>query len=270
MPWTKLKNIILLILALTNLFLLGLVVSQNLQNSRQNSQTRQSTILFLRERGVQVEEESIPQSVDLVPQTADRDLGAERLAAQALLKGEVETEARGGEIYRYENDLGWIQFHSDGTFSAWLEPGAYPVGGDREAGCAAALEAMGFEGTLTDEEGEELTFRQSWNEIPLFSQQVTVVCSGESVSTISGQRLLGQPKEDPGRTTISVSTALVRFLNGVSTLGDVCNEIDRVEAGYVCTAALSGSMAMTPVWQITTDTGVYQLDTVTGEVRRAA
>ena len=78
MPWTKLKNIILLILVLTNLFLLALVVSQSLQNSRQNSQTREHTILFLSERGVEVSEESIPQSIELLPQTAER---------AALLKG---------------------------------------------------------------------------------------------------------------------------------------------------------------------------------------
>ena len=74
MPWTKLKNIILLILILTNLCLLGLVVSQNLQDSRQHSQTRESTIRFLSDRGVQVDEAVIPQSIDLLVQTVERDL----------------------------------------------------------------------------------------------------------------------------------------------------------------------------------------------------
>lgn len=269
MPWTKMKNIILLILVLTNLFLLGLVVSQNLQNNRQTSQTWENTILFLTERGVQVNEEEIPQTIDLTPQTAERDLEGERQAALGLLMDEVETQARGGEIYRYQNDRGWIQFHSDGSFSAQLEPGIYPVGQNREEGCAAALKAMGFEGTPVEETGDGLIFQQSWDGIPLFSQRVSVACRDGSVSAISGQRLLGEPKADPGRETITASTALVRFLNGVSTLGDVCNRIDRVEAGYVCGAALTGSMTLTPVWQITTDTGTYQLDTVTGEVRRA-
>ena len=96
MPWTKLKNVILLILVLTNLFLLGLVVSQSLQNRRQDSQTREHTILFLSERGVEVDEENIPQSIDLLPQTAERDLEKEQQTAAELLKGEVEQEARGG------------------------------------------------------------------------------------------------------------------------------------------------------------------------------
>ena len=140
---------------------------------------------------------------------------------------------------------------------------------EKEAGCAAVLEALGFEGTLLEETGESLVFQETWNGVPLFGQKVSVSCSGGSVSAISGQRLTGEPNEDQSRSTITVSTALVRFLNGVSTLGDVCNRIDRVEEGYLCTASMTGSMTLTPAWQITTDTGTYQLDTVTGTVRRA-
>lgn len=268
MPWTKLKNVILLILVLTNLFLLGLVVSQSLQNRRQDSQTREHTILFLSERGVEVDEENIPQSIDLLPQTAERDLEKEQQTAAVLLKGEVEQKARGGEIYRYSNQQGWVQFHGDGSFSAQLEPGVYPAE-EKEEGCIAALEAVGFEGTLLEETEEGLIFQETWNGVALFGQQVSVFCAEGSVSTISGQRLMGEPKEDQTRKTITVSTALVRFLNGVSTLGDVCNRIDRVEEGYLCTASLTGAMTLTPAWQVTTDTGTYQLDTVTGTVRRS-
>lgn len=268
MPWRKLKNIILLILVLTNLFLLGLVVNQSLQNSRQESQTRENTILFLSQRGVKVEEETLPQCVSLLPQIVERDLEEERKAAASLLNGEVETEERGGEIYRYYNSQGWIQFHGDGSFSAQLEPGVYPVE-DKKADCAAVLETIGFEGTLLEETAEGLTFQQTWNGSAVFRQRVSVVCSEGSVSSVSGQRLLGRPKDDLTRETISVSTAMVWFLNGVSTMGDVCNRIDQVEEGYVCATTLTGSMALTPVWQITTDTGIYQLDTVTGTVRRA-
>ena len=268
MPWTKLKNIILLILALTNLFLLALVVSQSLQSSRQISQTREHTILFLTERGVQIEEDILPQAIELLPQSVERDMEQEQQCAAALLKGEVEQEARGGEIYRYSNAQGWVQFHADGSFSAYLEPGVYS-GEDLQQAGMAALEAVGFEGTLLEETEDSLTFQETWNDVPLFGQRVNVLFTGEGVITISGQRLTGEPKADQTRQTITVSTALVRFLNGVSTMGDVCNRIDRVEEGYLCSATLTGAMSLTPVWQVTTDIGTYQLDTVTGVVQRA-
>ena len=65
-----------------------------------------------------------------------------------------------------------------------------------------------------------------------------------------------------------MSTALVSFLNGVSALGDVCSRMDAIQPGYAVTPALSGGMTLTPVWRVTTDTGAYQLDTVTGQVTR--
>ena len=44
MPWSKLKNIILMILLVTNLCLLVLVGGQELQNSRLKSRAREDTI----------------------------------------------------------------------------------------------------------------------------------------------------------------------------------------------------------------------------------
>ena len=49
MPWTKLKNIILLILVMTNLFLLVFVLGQAWQNDRAREQTWENALLFLRE-----------------------------------------------------------------------------------------------------------------------------------------------------------------------------------------------------------------------------
>lgn len=270
MPWTKLKNIILIVLAVTDLCLLILVGSQTVQSSRLRSRAREDSIQFLRNRGVEVDERLIPQSIDLLPQMAERDLEGEERAAAALLQGGVTAESRGGEIYRYLNDNGVVQFHSDGTFSAQLDPAAFPLGEDRAAGCLALLEGMGLEGTVL-EEGEELLFRQTWKGAPLFTQQVVLVCQGDALAAIDpGRLLVGRPQEDPGRQTISVSTALIQLLNGVSALGDVCNRIDAIQPGYVTAVSLSGTAVLTPVWRVTTGTGSYQLDAVTGAVSRVS
>lgn len=270
MPWTKLKNIILIILALTNLCLLGFVLGQAFQTSRQEDQAREEAIRYLRDRGVQVDDGLIPRSVDLLPQVVERDLAGEERGAAALLGGPVQVEARGGEVYRYFNDSGSIQFHSDGSFSAQLEPAAFPPGAGRAAGALDLLGRLGVQGELLEEAGEELTFRQLWDGVPLFDQQVTLVCQGEGASLLSGRRLTGQPAADPSRRTITIATGLISFLNGVEALGDVFNRVDGVEPGWVSAASLSGPMTLTPVWRVTTDTGAYQLDMVTGQVSRVS
>ena len=82
--------------------------------------------------------------------------------------------------------------------------------------------------------------------------------------------MIGQPQEDSGRSTLSVATVVIDFINGVSALGDVCNLIDSIEPGYITAVSLSGPTVLTPVWRVTTDTGAYQIDTVTGGVTRLA
>ena len=84
MPWSKIKNIILAILAVTNLALLVLVGGQTIQDRRLLSQAREDAIQFLRGRGVEVDESIIPQSMELKPQIVERDLAGEERAAAAL------------------------------------------------------------------------------------------------------------------------------------------------------------------------------------------
>ena len=269
MEWSKLKNIILIILLITNLVLLVFVASRWLQESRIQEQTRSEAILFLTNRRVEVEESLVPRRITLRPQTVQRDLERESEAAARLLDGPVEVEARGAEVYRYFNDSGSVQFHSDGAFSAQFAPAAHPAGEDRGAYCLELLSRLGFEGELAQESGDTLTFRQTWEGSPVFNHQVTVELSDGCVTAMTGgRRLVGEPEEAPGRGTVSVATALVSFLNGLNDLGDVCSRIDGIDQGYLAAASLSGPMSLTPVWRITTDTGAYQLNTVTGELSR--
>ena len=58
---------------------------------------------------------------------------------------------------------------------------------------------------------------------------------------------------------------------GLNRLGDVCSQILHIQSSYVSLSTLHGStMTLRPVWHITTDTGVYQLDTVSGQLSRSA
>lgn len=272
MPWTKLKNIILVILVITNLCLLALVAGPAFQSRRLLDQAREEAIRFLQNRGVQVEQSVIPQSMELPPQTVERDLEGEERSAAALLGGQVAAQARGGEVYRYYNASGSIQFHSDGTFSAILSPERFPLEQDGARACEELLERLNFQCRLLEEGERQLVFGQLWEGKPVFNHQVTVTLDGQGRITglTGGRRLTGRPAADPARSSVSVATALIDFLNGVNALGDVCNRIDAVEPGYVTAASLSGPASLTPVWRITTDTGAYQLDTVTGGVTRAS
>lgn len=271
MEWPKLKNIILLLLALTNLCLFVFVAHRELENSRFQREALEDAIRFLAGRGVAVTQEQLPEPEAAMPQMVERDLEREGALAARLLGGPVQVQARGGEVYRYFNDNGSLQFHSDGAFSGSFPAGALPVSANRVRDCLDLLDRLEFSGELVEESGDRLTFRQRWNDLPLFAQQVTLRLQNGSLTAMNtGRRLIGEPVEDPGRRTITTATALFSFLNGINALGDVCSRVDSITQGYVsAAAALSGPMALTPVWQIVTDTGAYQLDLVTGTLTRS-
>ena len=269
METPKLKNIILLILVITNICLLILVGQSEWKDDYLNWQARTEAINFLNRKQVKVDGDSIPREIQLQPFRTERDLEREERLAVQLLGNAVEKESKGAGVYRYENERGFIQFHSDGAFQAEFVPGAFPVGEDGARAGSALLEKLGFESRLEREEEGRRTFVQLWQGDPLFICQVTVEEEDGCLTALtSGRRLVGQPVQDSSRRTISVSTALIRLYNGINELGDVCSRIDKIDAGYMTSSTLSGSMAVTPVWRATTDTGLYQLDLVTGNLIR--
>ena len=274
MEWSKIKSIIILILALLNGFLLFLVMSREIQDSRIQEQARQDAIAVIQGSGVILEEETVPRSSALQPQLVTRDLEVEGDLAARLLGESVVTEPRGGDVYLYYNDAGSIQFHSTGDFLASFSPGTFPLGSqDVTEHAAAVLERLDFTGqplatSFADGEGS-ITFCQTWNGTLLLDCLATLnYAGGELVSITDGRRLPGTPHADPNQSTISVPTALMRLFNGLTELGDIYRQIQSITQAYTLSVTLSGPARLTPVWYVQTDTGTYQLDMVSSALSR--
>ena len=274
MAWPKIKNIIILILLGTNLCLLAFAVSRGVGDRQQQEQARANVISFLQEQGIEVEEELVPKSMDLQPQVVRRDAEQECVLAAALLDGEVSVEARGAEVYRYYNQNGSVQFHSNGEFSARFSAGGIPSGemGLEEHG-RQILERLEFQGELlrTEQEGANcsLAYRVYWEGMPLLNcQAILHYEKGNLVRIAAGRRLVGEPEPDNSAQQITVATALMKFYTGMKTPGDVYTQITGITPGYVVSSTLSETMPLVPVWHISTDVGTFQLDITTGTPSR--
>lgn len=270
MEWPKLKNIIILILVLTNLCLLGLVGSREVRDARLQSQNRQEAIRFLHNHDVEVEETLVPETVDVTPLRVERELEEEMKLARRLLKGDVSVTALGGEVYRYENARGWLQLHGDGSFRAEFTPGTWSVDRSVEQTALDVLEKLGFRGRVLRHTGNTVLVEQTWNDAPLFLVRVEVQWEdGEITALTSGRRLMGVAKEQEQVQTLSVATALMEFHTRMDARGYVYSAIQQIEQGYVAQTALDSVTELIPVWQVTTDTGVYRLDLVDGTLSAA-
>lgn len=274
MSWSKLKNIIILVLVTVNLMLAALALYYWQRETADRRSAMENAVEILEKQGVTVQTEWGEMSLPVME--VQRDQRREEVLAAALL-GTVIQENRGAGVYRYSNSRGAVQFHSNGEFSATFSAGSFPVGGAQyEEHALEILELLDFQGEVVAVEQEDgtaaVTVRQVYNGAPLlFCQAVLTYEEGCLTAISQGRRLNGTPyaaaqEADP----ISAPSALIRFLDGLRTLGDVCNTVTAVEESYRLSTTFSGPVVLTPVWYITTDTGSYQLDGLTGELADSA
>ena len=271
MEWSKLKTIILLMLAGVNLFLLVLVGLRAGRGAIYEDETRQTAVQVLEQRGIAFGLEQVPDDISLPAFSVTRDRDREEADAQALL-GDVTREE--GVRPRYTGDQGSAEFSMNGTFlaefsgEAWvLQPGQSVEEASRN--CLALIGFQASEGAVTAR-GEETVFTcfQIREGAPVFSCPATLTWQGDRLVRMEGVRLVGTASAGAGQSLLSTPTILLRFLSGVSQEGYVCSRIEGMDAGYL-TSGSGRTVQLTPVWRMATDTGYFYMDAASGAVTQA-
>lgn len=273
--WRRLKSIIIFILLLVNGFLLVLVGIRRGEAQSYERKALERTIEVLREKGIAVEQDNLSDSGQLLPLSIERNLEQEARIASILLDEEVQAENRGGGLYLYRGVMGEVSIRAGGELSAVLTDNAHWQTGYPDNHAAALLKSLKLDarqiGGETAEDRTVVRFRQLWNGVPVFSCELEFIYEHGSLSTIHGTLLIaGQTVQETGET-LTLPTALMRFLDGVTAAGDVCSSIESMEAGYrAASHSASGGIRLTAVWLISSNTADYYLDGVTGALTRLA
>lgn len=268
MEGSKVKNIVLLILLITNLLLLFLMVSQRLESRQLQEKALTDAVQLLEAKGVSVKADNLTRIAFPAAMTLERDAAWEQQSFAALL-GEGTTVTQRGLVAQYRGPLGEAEVRSDGEFSVSLIPGAYPVDdGDRLACAQTALKLIHFTADLTETTGETLVALQKIDDSPVYSCRAVLRFEGESLVSIFGTRLVGQPVQSADSEPLSVATLLVRFRANLIESGEACTAILSASQGYLLSST-SGKMELLPVLRLETDTSYYYLSALTGEILRA-
>lgn len=269
MESAKLKNIILIILAITNLLLGLLMVVQGVTSRQRQNQLLLDAVTLLEERGIAVDPEVIPRTDFPASMALERDNSWEREMFAGLLGDGLTTTQRGLVSY-YESDLGRAEAREDGSFTVFFADGALPLDGQnvRSHGLAA-LKRMGFDAAAVSAGEDTLEAVQLLNGSPVFSCTAVVRYENGALVEISGARLLGVPAADPTQAApLSTATLLLRFRSGIIESGDACSAILSATQGYVLSSGAAGRTRLTPVLQLETDTSFYLVDALTGSITR--
>ncbi|MGI6497878.1 MAG: hypothetical protein ACOX0U_03460 [Oscillospiraceae bacterium] len=271
MEWSKLKNIILLILVSVNVFLLVLVVYRQHQTVQLEAREREDVVEVLQKNGISMAVETLPSSVAFWNLQIEQDRLQTRRIAEAVL-GNITEETRGSAV-TYKNEKGTMDFQGNGTFSiVFHAEERIPSEQEKKSRQKTLLREMKL--TTEDEWRREQTdgtvsysARQQVDGITVFNCVITVTYSDDRLVSMEGTYLAGKIERDGAKqTTLSVFTALIRLIQYEAGHSVQSSEIQSIQMGYFFPTTLTSVAQMEPVWRISTDKGNYYVNRKTGAV----
>lgn len=266
METRRLKNIVILILVLLNLFLAALLLNFRFQRTRARRDMLDELDALFSANAISLSENlelDVPQLPTL---SVQRDLETEAEIAAMLLGEAVPAEYQGGGIYSYTGASGTVHFRSGGNFD--YSPGTLHME-DPQAFCLDFCAAFGYEPTadLSEDTGtfaavQSLEGNAIYNCTVLFEFR-----SGDLVS-LTGT-YASTASTAVSQTSLTAVDALVQMLNYRNETGMVCNSIQRIVPVYELQSGPSAALQLAAKWQITADAYEYYVDCSTGDVVRA-
>ena len=147
----RLKNIIILILALMNLCLLGLLGVRLTTGYSAQAEARQQMVQLFAAEGVSLDDGIIPGATPPAGLTLSRDPDEDEKLAGFLLGDELVMSDGGGGVTTYQSENGSAVFRSDGTFDVVIEQS----GETADALCRAFCRAFHYEALAFSLDGED-------------------------------------------------------------------------------------------------------------------
>ena len=263
METSRLKNIIILILALTNLCLLGLLTMRFTTGYAARDEARQQMVQLFAAEGVSLDGDLIPSTDPPAGLTLTRDPEEEQKLAEFLLGEAVSASDGGGGVSTYQNRNGSAVFRSDGTFDVVMEHSSETA----DALCRAFCRAFHYEGltfTLEGTDGSAAAV-QSFDGAPVVNCSVTFSISGGSVVSVSGTHLPLEGQASGSGNALSALAALNEVLSTIRS-GAVVTAVTDLYLCYELQSTTATPMALVPAWCVVTDTAYYYVNCFTGEV----
>jgi len=262
-----LERIIIIILALLNLFLLAEVLTDRMETYRNKTETRNYVTEVLAEHGLTAAEDA-----DLV-QTAPvgcvlvRSSEAETEMVRGMI-GQSSAEDMGGNIMFYRNDKGQALFRGNGELTTLFSSGEFPLRGGAEKTAQRMLRRAGMNAELAEELGADgvISFYCCRNGYPVYNAVLQFDYYDNGLYMLSGFRIFDTVTETGSAQLQDSVSALMSFVEIVNREGLICSRIDSIQAGYLQSVQVSGESLLFPVWRIETDTGVVLINAETGEM----
>ncbi len=261
----RLKNIIILILALLNGFLLFSLAQRRASEQAAFRRTAEQLTALFAADGITLDPGVISRENPPGGVTLERDAALEREAAAFLLGASPAATDQGGGIFHYAGGAGEALFRSSGGFDA----SGTLAEENAEEFCRAFCRAFSYEAPDLELDGGGngvFTAAASFDRLPVFNCAVTFTVENHVLTAVSGTLLPKSGTASPGgEPPLSAAGALGVFQRMRRESAAVASTVTDMRLCYELQTS-GASMSLAPAWRIVTDAGDYYVNCLTGGV----
>lgn len=275
MSSSKSKNIIIITLLLLNAILLMIVLFDKSEQRSSQKAEAEALVEVLQQSGISIDEDLDFNISSPAPCTIIRDLDTESTVISQLLTKASRSDL-GGNIIYYESAKGQAILRGTGEMDL-VFTGELPALGGTDS--KAIVRYMEKRGLPLDESSAEKADDNSETIIRIpceldgygvYNAVLNFRLSGENVLMINGTRLFDGEPVVSDESVMDCVSALMSFVEIVHDQGYICSRLTGVEAGYFMSVSALGECSLSPVWRISTDTGVLYINAISGKVETLA
>ena len=254
----RMKTLVIFMLITANVFLAAIyltrVVSDRAETDRANREISEIAGRF----GVKISPDAIPDAApDMLSFEIRRRTELEREIVHAFFQ-EFVTEDRGGGIYFYESQSGYMEFRSGGYIDVFFRNQAASQTDIK--GLEHLLQSFGI--SLKDvqlsENGSRYTVLRIQDGSPVFNNSLDIDFNENGFYKVSGRWSFGEIVPVNVGDIKDPATLILRFaeMSAAESIG----EITGINVGYASFSTSPDKTIFIPVWQISTSDGIRYLN----------
>ena len=252
MEWSKAKNLIILLLAAVNVFLLCNLLYLVYRNAAIQRSTVTDLVDYLDQRGVTLDPEVIPKTnpgrtVLVVERDAEQEAGL----ARTLLE---DSSLAANDDGSYQSDKGSLSIRFGGYVSVQFRE---PM---ERGACVELLERSGIDLWQPELTGSgELTL--AFGELPLFNCRLQADSDAE-IGALTGRVCVGsvlRTDSDPER---DIAGLLVGVTDRLTLAG--VTELTEIGIGWMAGSISNVGLRLTPAYRLGTNAGDFYINAVDG------
>ncbi|MEY8389208.1 hypothetical protein AALC17_18370 [Oscillospiraceae bacterium 38-13] len=259
----KLKNIIILILVLVNVFLITSLAQRRRAERESFERTAEQLTALFRQDGMTLDPRAISRDRPPDGVALTRDTLQEERAAAFLLGKAPASSDQGGGIFHYAGQAGEAFFRSNGGFEA-----SGVLAEDPEDFCRDFCREFSYEAPVfqLDENGDgSAVVSALYGGLPVFNCTALFTVEGGVLTAVSGTLLSRGGPSGGAEPPLSAAGALLAFQRMRRESAAVVSTVTDARLCYELQTG-GGVLSLAPVWRIVTDTEDYYVNCYTGAV----